>query len=100
MHFPLWQYLNQPLWSRHRAAILNPRKYWQRYQRQYLNGCLSNAFLEQCWQISYSDFVSHHHGFCCRNALEEEPRWLLERCWKLQRRDRFCRHPENPRRFP
>ncbi|MEO0405711.1 MAG: hypothetical protein AAF289_00010 [Cyanobacteria bacterium P01_A01_bin.135] len=103
MMFPIWQYLDQPLWDRERPSTWNPVDYWRRYRRQYLNRCHSNAFLEQCWQVNYPDFVNDHRDFCHRNALEEDPRWLLERCWCWQRRRRRAHsyqahravHPEN-----
>ena len=95
MHFPLWGYLNQPLFAQ-RPAMLNPYRYWQAYKIWHFNRCLRNTFLEQCWSISYQDFVAQYPNLCCRNALEEDPRWLIDRCWHLQRRDRSRRHPENP----
>ncbi|MEM6432940.1 MAG: hypothetical protein AAF773_03645 [Cyanobacteria bacterium P01_D01_bin.115] len=103
MQFPLWQYLDQPIWDRDRPFVLNPIDYWRQYRRQHLKRCLSNAFLEQCWQANYPNFVIDYQDFCSRNALEEDPRWLLERCWHWQRRNlysgrldhRFTQHPEN-----
>lgn len=95
MRFPLWQYLNQPLWDRDRPAKLNPHAYWRQYRRTYLKRCWQNAFLEECWDVPYQLFVLKHHAFCQRTPLEEDPRWLLDRCWQSQRRDRAGRHPEN-----
>ncbi|MEM9907338.1 MAG: hypothetical protein AAF921_20175 [Cyanobacteria bacterium P01_D01_bin.44] len=95
MYFPLWQYLNQPLWDSARPPTLSPFKYWQWYKVQRLNRCFKSHFLEQCWAVSYQDFVTAYPGFCDRNALEEEPIWLLERCWQLQRSTRYSSHPEN-----
>ncbi|MEO1095051.1 MAG: hypothetical protein AAFX01_09135 [Cyanobacteria bacterium J06638_28] len=95
MQFPLWQYLDQPIWDRDRPFVLNPIDYWRQHRRQHLDRCLGNAFLEQCWQINYPDFVVDYRELCCRRALEEDPRWLVERCWHLQRPDHFGRHPEN-----
>jgi hypothetical protein len=95
MRFPLWQYLKQPLWDRQRPAELNPRAYWRKYRRCYLQRCWQNAFLEDCWHVPYQAFAIHFRNFCDRRPLEEDPRWLLSRCWNLQRRDRVQRHPEN-----
>lgn len=57
MCFPLWQYLNQMIWDKDRPLLLNPKKYWQQYQRLYLNRCFHNAFLERCWETDYQSFV-------------------------------------------
>jgi len=95
MRFPLWQYLDQPLWDSDRPPIFNPVKYWQRYRRGYLNRCLDNTFLERCWNTSYQQFVVHYHDFCSRVPQEENPRWLAERCWQIERRYRAYQHPEN-----
>ncbi|RMH65898.1 MAG: hypothetical protein D6676_06585 [Cyanobacteria bacterium J003] len=37
--FPLWQYLNQRLFSP--GFTLNPKRFWRQYY---------NAYLERCWQ--------------------------------------------------
>ncbi|HIK25870.1 MAG: hypothetical protein P3X23_005830 [Thermosynechococcus sp. Uc] len=37
--FPLWQYLNQHLFSP--GFTLNPKRFWRQYY---------NAYLERCWQ--------------------------------------------------
>lgn len=49
--FPLWPFLTQPLFSANKL-FLNPLRFWQHYNRQYL---------EQCWAV--------------------DPVSLLERCW-------------------
>ncbi|MEM8808232.1 MAG: hypothetical protein AAGF01_19605 [Cyanobacteria bacterium P01_G01_bin.38] len=98
MYFPIWQYLNQPLWDQARPAMLDPFQYWQHYKVVYLGNCLENSFLEQCWQIDYQEFIDNHEGFCDRNVLEEDPVWLIERCWHLKRRisqHMTNLHPEN-----
>ena len=95
MYFPLWQYLNQPLGDSACPPTLNPFKYWRRHKIWRLNRCFNSNFLEQCWDVSYQDFVTFYHAFCDRNALEEDPVWLLERCWRLERRTRYSSHPEN-----
>ena len=94
MHFPVWQYLNQPLWDETRPTTLNPFEYWQRYKIWHLKRCLDNTFLEQCWDENYQDFITQHHDLCDRNTLEENPVWLLERCWSLNRCSLFSFHPE------
>ena len=95
MKFPLLQYLDQPLWDSDRPPIINPITYWQHYRRVYLKCCFNNAFLEQCWNISYQQFVVHYHEFCQRDPLEEDPRWLAERCWQSDVNFRAYEHPEN-----
>ncbi|MEO0986709.1 MAG: hypothetical protein AAFY20_14320 [Cyanobacteria bacterium J06639_14] len=95
MHFPIWQYLNQPLWDRDRPSMLNPLEYWLCYRRHYLDCCLRNAFLEHCWDTNYQDFVVHYHTFCNRDPLEEDPRWLAERCWYSEMNQWAYEHPEN-----
>ena len=47
MFFPIWQYLNQPLWNKAYPLMLSPARYWQQYKVAYLDSCLNNAFLEQ-----------------------------------------------------
>ena len=96
MKFPLWQYLKQPLWDRDRPSILNPVKYWWHYRRSQLNRCWQNTFLEQCWDTNYKTFVTRYHDFCDRDPLEEDPRWLAERCWQSDINFRPYEHPENP----
>lgn len=95
MRFPLWHYLNQPLWDKQNPTVLNPHKYWLHWQALHFDRCLHNDFLEECWQVHYSDFVLEHQDLCSRNALEEDPRWLVERCWDLERQDGLSPHPEN-----
>ncbi|MGD1853641.1 MAG: hypothetical protein ACFB2W_05255 [Leptolyngbyaceae cyanobacterium] len=92
MFFPIWQYLNQPLWNKAYPLMLSPARYWQQYKVAYLDSCLNNAFLEQCWQVDYQTFVDQNQDFCDRTALEEDPIWLMERCWQ-----REYRHPRYQR---
>lgn len=96
MRFPIWQYLNQPLWDSDRPLVLNPARYWQHYQRGFLNECLHNSFLETCWETDYQAFVVEYHDFCNRHPQEEDPRWLAERCWDSEWGLRVYEHPENP----
>jgi hypothetical protein len=52
-HFPLWQYLKQPVFSRQTEVVWNPVKFWQQYRLRHLEGCWSQEvieLLEQCWQ--------------------------------------------------
>uniref|UniRef100_B8HUI2 Uncharacterized protein n=1 Tax=Cyanothece sp. (strain PCC 7425 / ATCC 29141) TaxID=395961 RepID=B8HUI2_CYAP4 len=37
--FPLWQYLNQPLFDQKVKLILNPKQFWQNYQVEHLLRC-------------------------------------------------------------
>ena len=94
LYFPLWRYLNQPLWDSAYPLVLNPHKYWLQYNTEHLNRCLHNVFLEQCWQVNYPDFVTLHHAFCDRIPLEEDPVWLLDRCWQRERYRQHSFHPE------
>ncbi|BAZ04859.1 hypothetical protein [Calothrix sp. NIES-3974] len=63
LKFPVWKYLNQPLFNP--DTIINPRKFWRNYQRQYLQACWEidpRLFLETCWQLDclfYPDFISY-----------------------------------------
>ena len=95
MRFPLWQYLNQPLWDNYRPSILNPAEYWRHYQRLHLDRCFHNAFLEHCWSTNYQDFVRHYHAFFDRVPLEEDSHWLVERCWYSKVNLWAYEHPEN-----
>ena len=95
MYFPLWKYLNQSLGNSALPLILNPYRFWLRHRADYLERCLHTAFLEQCWQVSYSEFVTRYDAFCDRTPLEEDPVWLMERCWHLKRRSLYSSHSEN-----
>jgi hypothetical protein len=44
MSFPVWPYLNQPIFSRHQQAIYNPWRFWRAHQVR---------FLERCWLREY-----------------------------------------------
>ncbi|BAY59094.1 hypothetical protein NIES2135_59700 [Leptolyngbya boryana NIES-2135] len=37
--FPVWQYLNQPLFHLAYPLILNPRRYWFHYRVELLERC-------------------------------------------------------------
>jgi hypothetical protein len=42
--FPLWQYLNQPVFSSTYKIILNPNRFWRFHQIRHL---------ERCWIKEY-----------------------------------------------
>lgn len=44
--FPIWEFLNQPLFDPETALILNPSDFWQHYRV---------ILLERCWSITYHD---------------------------------------------
>ncbi|MGA7933133.1 MAG: hypothetical protein WCA35_06270 [Kovacikia sp.] len=44
IRFPLWQFLNQPVFYPSSNAILNPRRYWYLHQVQLLERCLIKEF--------------------------------------------------------
>ncbi|QQE65574.1 hypothetical protein GFS31_22620 [Leptolyngbya sp. BL0902] len=44
MQFPVWPYLNQPIFNRNHQAIYNPWRFWRTYQVR---------FLERCWLREY-----------------------------------------------
>lgn len=37
--FPLWQYLNQPIFGRDRKLVLNPRRFAYRYRVELIKRC-------------------------------------------------------------
>jgi hypothetical protein len=42
--FPLWKFLNQPLFDAQQPAILNPHRFWYIYNVRHLERCWSRAF--------------------------------------------------------
>ncbi|HEY9851618.1 MAG TPA: hypothetical protein V6D28_19260 [Leptolyngbyaceae cyanobacterium] len=42
--FPIWQYLNQPLFSSTTKLVLNPSRFWFLYRVQLLERCLNKAY--------------------------------------------------------
>jgi hypothetical protein len=44
MRFPLWQFLNQPVFDPNCPIILNPTIFWQRYQLEHLQRCWFKAY--------------------------------------------------------
>ena len=94
MYFPIWQYLNQPIWDSAHSLILNPIQYWQQSKVERLNRCFENDFLERCWAVNYQKFIDYYDGFCDRNALEEDTTWLLERCWQREYQNHRYQYPK------
>ncbi len=41
LRFPLWKYLNQPLFDTSTPMILSPKRFWALYQVQFLERCLA-----------------------------------------------------------
>lgn len=39
--FPVWRYLNQPLFSSKSKLVLNPQKFWYLYRIELLERCLA-----------------------------------------------------------
>ncbi|MCU0524513.1 MAG: hypothetical protein MUF72_06780 [Elainella sp. Prado103] len=44
IRFPLWQFLNQPLFDPYVPLVLSPNRFWQRYQIEHLERCWSRNF--------------------------------------------------------
>jgi hypothetical protein len=44
MRFPIWKYLNQPVFSRLYKTRFNPRTFWRCHRIQYLERCWSKEF--------------------------------------------------------
>ncbi|MDX2229646.1 MAG: hypothetical protein NW220_08410 [Leptolyngbyaceae cyanobacterium bins.349] len=38
--FPLWQFLNQPVFTKKQPTTFNPQQFWRRYQLEMLERCL------------------------------------------------------------
>jgi hypothetical protein len=52
--FPLWRYLNQPLFKE--TTVLNPFHFWHRQRTKSLERCWEQntvSFLERCWRQKY-----------------------------------------------
>ncbi|NJL38766.1 MAG: hypothetical protein HC840_26540 [Leptolyngbyaceae cyanobacterium RM2_2_4] len=43
-HFPLWSYLNQPLFNAQTPLILRPQRFWYSHNIRHL---------ERCWHSAY-----------------------------------------------
>jgi hypothetical protein len=44
IQFPVWQFLNQPLFEAHYRPILNPQHFWRVYQIDFLERCFEKEF--------------------------------------------------------
>ena len=44
LQFPLWQFLNQPIFNSKMPLVLNPGQFWQRYQITHLERCFGRAY--------------------------------------------------------
>jgi hypothetical protein len=52
IRFPLWKYLNQPLFDR--TTVINPLCFWHNYKIQLLDSCWeldTIELLEKCWDF-------------------------------------------------
>ncbi len=94
--FPLWRYLQQPLFDVNFPAVLHPQQYWQRYSMEHLERCFDNNWPEYCWNLDYYRFQKHYQSFIERHYFEENHLALLEHCWHLRhfRYDLNC-HPND-----
>jgi hypothetical protein len=45
-HFPIWEFLNQPVFDSQVKLILNPNEFWQQYRVE---------LLERCWVLACQD---------------------------------------------
>lgn len=52
IRFPLWQFLNQPLFNRKSKFILNPQRFWYMY---------TITLLERCWEKQYESEGRHRN---------------------------------------
>lgn len=89
LKFPLWQYLNQPLFSPEFKS-LNPFRFWKLYNLQQLEIAWARSlpsdleevvetmdFLETCW--TYSEWEAEFRQ-------DAESVRFLERCWLISTR--------------
>jgi hypothetical protein len=44
MRFPLWQFLQQPVFDPKTPLELNPTRFWQRYRLEHLERCWIRAY--------------------------------------------------------
>jgi hypothetical protein len=59
--FPLWRYLNQPLFKE--TTVLNPFQFWHCYKTKSLERCWAQntvSFLERCWKQKYESDAENH----------------------------------------
>lgn len=85
MKFPLWQYLSQFFLYQNQTAIVNPTKYQQLQEAQYLEQCLNHNFLKHCWNCDYHQFIEQNWYSVDRHYLEENnhARRECQYCWQL-----------------
>ena len=82
--FPIWQYLQQPLFEPNSPPVLNPHRYWQLYAVWHLKRCFTASGLEHCWNLDYYQFYTQHQHFVDRHYFEESNLALVEQCWLLE----------------
>lgn len=93
--FPLWPYLNQPLFSPEFKS-LNPFRFWQLYNLEQLEAAWQKshaleseqpdrliAFLENCWlkHCWHTDPRLKELHFKNSHLVDDEFVRFLERCW-------------------
>ncbi|MBW4464113.1 MAG: hypothetical protein KME07_01565 [Pegethrix bostrychoides GSE-TBD4-15B] len=44
IQFPIWQFLNQPIFDAKTPLVLNPSRFWQHYQITHLERCWGRAY--------------------------------------------------------
>ncbi|NJO42059.1 MAG: hypothetical protein HC769_20345 [Cyanobacteria bacterium CRU_2_1] len=44
IRFPIWKYLNQPIFDAKTPLVLNPNRFWYAHQVQYLERCWLTTF--------------------------------------------------------
>ncbi|MCS6812746.1 MAG: hypothetical protein NZ772_04130 [Cyanobacteria bacterium] len=52
LKFPLWEFLNQPLFDPSQAFIWHPRKFWHYYNQQLLERCWYRTCQSEGQQLS------------------------------------------------
>ena len=40
VNFPLWRYLNQPIFEAASTPVINPKRFWYVYRVEFLERCL------------------------------------------------------------
>lgn len=81
MQFPFGDYLDQLFFDTGYPLILSPKRYWQAHCVRHLNLCLTNDWIEHCWQIDYIEYTTKYTGIVTRHHLEENDAAFLEHCW-------------------
>lgn len=94
MYFPLKDYLGQLFPTTEHSPVFNPHRYWLFYCKWHLQCCFESAWLERCWTIDYSQYVSRSAGLLPRHRLEENNATRLEYCWFTQlQKEIYYAHP-------